>query len=83
MPKPLVGDLWAAGLLGVRSGKRIATHPGETVIQLVRKAGLIILRTARDSWDYRQHPMQKSPSIISLGVPPDQIDAATEALALL
>lgn len=82
IPKPLVDELRAAGLV-ISSATEIgvATHPDDNILQIAKKAGEIILTMDYDFWDDRKHPMQKSPGIIFIDIAPDQISKAIDGLA--
>jgi predicted nuclease of predicted toxin-antitoxin system len=82
IPQPLIDELRSAGLVvDCATDRHIATHPDKNIMKVVRKLGSILLTMDSDFWDDRQHPMQKTPGVIFVDLPPDQISRAIDALA--
>lgn len=82
IPKPLIDELRSAGIVVTSvTEEGIASHPDRNILQLSKKLGTVLLTMDRDFWDDRQHPLLKSPGVIFVDVPPDQIERAIDGLA--
>jgi predicted nuclease of predicted toxin-antitoxin system len=82
IPKPMIDELRSAGIV-VHSAveKGIATHPDRNILQLAKKLGAVLLTMDKDFWEDRQYPLQKSPGVIFIDIPPDQVSKAIDGLA--
>jgi len=82
IPKPLVDELRAYGVsVDYVLELGIASHPDENVRQLARRLGKVILTMDADFWNDRKHHLRKSPGIIFVNIPPDQVVKAINGLA--
>jgi predicted nuclease of predicted toxin-antitoxin system len=82
IPKPLIDELRFAGIVVTSVAEEgLSSHPDGNILQLSRKLGTVLLTMDRDFWDDRRHPLRKSPGVIFVDIPPDQIERAIEGLA--
>jgi len=82
VPEPIVVEFRAAGLSVLSARERgYARRSDQDLCQEARQHDRVLLTMDRDFWDDKKHPLQNSPGIIFLDLPPDQFGKAVDGLA--
>jgi hypothetical protein len=90
IPRQIVEEFRAHGLdMQWAHADGIGTHPDGNIYGKVRRRGYlkvksrrrVLLTMDRDFWDDREYPLQDTPGVIFVDLPPDQVGRAIDGLA--
>ena len=84
VPKRMVDEIRQSGIpVKTTFEDQVSTKADTSVLAWVKQSDRVLLTLDRDFWDDRKFPLQKSPGVLFIDIPPDRVDEALEAFWLV